>query len=193
MSFSEHEFKYKADGIKLSDFVKLMETLPVKSFIEVSSPDVYYTKGESEFLRFRNDTKKPELTKKVKIKETNNWVRVEVDLPLDPKRLDEKVVKRFAQLFSYEQNFKIHKICYIYFLENVNYVYYAVLDEELKEAGRFIEVEVNKDRVSDLTALEGGVEGILTQAADVLKALGLTPQNRMKKSLFELFLRKEIK
>ena len=95
-SFREIEYKYKADNIKLTDFNELMEEW---QFIEkldgVGSWDIYYTKDDEEedlFIRYRMSPNTPELTKKRKLKKSNNWVRVEVDLPLDPKRVNEDSV-----------------------------------------------------------------------------------------------------
>lgn len=186
--FDEIEYKYKADHIKLSDFTQLMSTLPFESCLEVCSPDTYFTDARGEVLRFRNGIQ-PELTKKVKVKGFNNWVRVEVDLPLDPKRLEMGVIDKFLKILGFKENFKIHKICNVFFLKEVNYVYYVVLDEELKELGRFIEVEVNKDRVYALNNSLTGLNALetLDYYANMLKSLGLTPKNRLKKSLYEIY------
>ena len=100
--FMELEYKYKADDVKLTDFQVLMEELGYKKYLDVSSWDVYYTmKGNPNwFQRLRNgDT--PELTKKRKINANNNWERIEYDLPLDSKRLNEKTVKGFVGLDGY--------------------------------------------------------------------------------------------
>lgn len=180
--FQELEYKYKAQDIGLADFLKLMGKMPIVKSLEAASWDTYYTKGEDEFLRFRNG-QTPELTKKVKIKDSNNWIRVECDLPLDPKRITEAVVSKFSTMEGYSENFKIYKICFIYWAAEVNYVYYIVFDKNMRETGRFIEVEVNKEI---LTPERDGVT-ILNTAAEALTELGLSPQNRMKKSLFELY------
>ena len=68
-------------------------------------------------------------------------------------------------------------------------MYYIVYDKDMKELGRFIEIEVNKDKVDPLNATKRGAEGTLNYYADKLKELGLTPQNRMKKSLFEMYVK----
>lgn len=179
--FTELEYKYKADKIDYPEFRKLMESLHILKTMEVTSPDVYYTKGE-EFLRYRQGNK-PELTKKVKNKQTNNWDRVEVDLPLDFHRTTKAIVTKFSELLGYKEDFTIHKSCFIFYLADVNYVYYIVFDENFKERGRFIEVEVNKDKIKD----HNGAEEILKDAAEKLRSIGLTPQNRLKHSLFEMY------
>jgi adenylate cyclase class IV len=181
--FHELEYKYKADNVGYLDFKNLMETLDPKKVIEISSPDTYFkSKDDSKFLRFRNGLT-PELTFKVKIDEANNWDRIEVDLPLDYARINRETASKFATLLGYIENFTIYKSCFVYIMEEVNYVYYIVFDENMKEKGRFVEVEVNKEKVQDL---EQG-KALLNDSAEKLKSLGLTPQNRMKKSLFELY------
>lgn len=178
--FQEIEYKYKADNIGYSDFQKVMEKLDIVKRLEVGSWDTYYTKGSDEFLRFR-DGPTPELTKKTKVQEGNNWVRVECDLPLDPTRVTEATVTKFAEMVGYTYNFKINKSCFIYWTKEVNYVFYIVYDMNMKELGRFIEVEINKELADENST------SVLNEAADKLKEVGLTPQNRMKKSLFEMF------
>lgn len=186
--FIELEYKYRASDTTFKPFLKLMEELGYESRVDVSSWDVYYTKPEKSdrFLRFRKSSQTPELTKKIKINANNNWERVEIDLPLDPKRINEETVEKFAAIDNYSENFRIYKSCYIFFSKDVNFVYYIVLDENLKEKGRFIEVEVNKDRVDGLV----DPKWTLKKAEEKLEKIGITHQNRLKKSLFEIYERK---
>jgi hypothetical protein len=185
--FNELEYKYKADNIGLQDFVNLMKTLPTGKRLDISSWDLYYTKNEEDFVRFRNsDT--PELTKKVKTKDNNNWVRVEVDLPLDPSRITEETVTKYLELEGYKENFRVYKSCFIFWTNAVNYVYYIVYDSNMKESGRFIEVEINKNKILELNIkMNNGAIWELNQAATELQKIGLNPNNRMKKSLFEIY------
>lgn len=188
--FKELEYKYKADEIRLVEFQKIMRTLPFKKVVEVSSWDVYYTKetDKGEFQRFRNSNERPELTKKRKILSSNNWERIESDLPLDPLRITEDKVTFHVGLDGYKVNFKIYKSCFIYFLDTVNFVYYIVYNEDMKEMGRFVEVEVNKDQVQKLGGEEKAFE-VLKEYEQKLLGLGISPQNRLKKSLFEMFVK----
>lgn len=188
--FKELEYKYKADEIRLVEFQKLLRTLPFKQLMEVSSWDVYYTKetDKEEFCRFRNSPVRPELTKKKKVTSTNNWERIESDLPLDPARITEDKVTFHVGLDGYKENFRIYKSCFIYFLDLVNFVYYIVYNEDMKEMGRFVEVEINKDQVQKLGGEEKAFE-VLKEYEQKLLALGISPQNRLKKSLFEMFVK----
>ena len=192
--FEELEYKYRADNVKLSEFQNLMSLRKavIQDRILASSWDIYYaqTEFEDSFQRFRMDARRPELTKKVKTKDGNNWVRVESDLPLDPARVTEEKVAFHVGLDGYKENFRIFKYCDIYFEKHLNYVYYIVYDHNMQETGRFIEVEVNKDSVAVLEAERpGAAMDELRIGEQNLEALGITAQNRLKKSLFELFRR----
>ena len=186
MSFIELEYKYRADNVGLAEFRALMCSLDTKKSIDISSWDIYYIKaGESDkFQRFRNGST-PELTKKRKTNNNNNWERVEVDLPLDESRVSEEIVSKYVSIDGYYENFRIYKTCFIYWLDNINFVYYIVYDKNLREQGRFIEVEVNKEMVSGLD----DASVTLNQAEIALGKLGISHKNRLKKSLFEMFVK----
>jgi hypothetical protein len=184
--FSELEFKYKADDIKLQDFVSLMATLPIVNQKDVSSWDHYYIgNNEDEFIRYRESTD-PELTIKRKTTQNNNWQRIEIDLPLDHSRIKSETVSKWVELLNYKHKRSIYKTCFIYWTTDINFVYYIVYDTDMKEKGRFIEVEVNKYGQNP-----NGIhpDNMLKYGQDVLLKLGLSPQNRLKKSLFEIFVK----
>jgi adenylate cyclase class IV len=184
--FSELEFKYKADSIELQDFLKVMGDLPIVKQKDVSSWDHYYTNGtEDEFIRYRESTD-PELTIKRKVNQANNWQRVEVDLPLDLKRAKTTTISKFVDLLGYSNKKSIYKTCFIYWMDYINFVYYIVYDVNMKEKGRFIEVEINKERLGNEFV---DVSGNLKRGQEILAKLGLMPQNRLKKSLYELFIK----
>jgi adenylate cyclase class IV len=186
--FKELEFKYRADEVSLVSFVNLMNQVGYTTRKDVSSWDHYYTHTDNkdEFLRFR-DSDHPELTIKRKVKTTNNWERVEVDLPLDPARANKKTVDSWTSLEGYGNNFTIYKSCFIFWQELLNMVYYVVYDENMKEKGRFIEIEVNKNKVQEIGTTKAFEQ--LKEMERKLTALGINPQNRLKKSLFEMFVK----
>lgn len=195
LEFEEVEYKFRADGISLSDFRALMLSHPEgqdEDFqLDAASWDIYFDrKGEvSQFTRLRLG-KTPELTKKAKTVNGTNWHRVEIDLPLagDSDAYLVKTVSRFLELDGYKENFRVYKVCSIYWFTNVNYVYYIVLNKDLEEIGRFIEVEVNKSL--DLLKITRGDKDrhqVLDEAVEFLSPLGIKKANRMKKSLYELY------
>lgn len=186
--FKELEYKYDATGISLSSFLACITKLNPKLRKDVSSWDYYYTptgvQNSEEFMRFR-ESQNPELTIKRKTKQTNNWERVEVDLPLDNERLKKVQVDAFSGLLNYSENFRIYKTCFIFWFENVNIVYYIVYDKDMKEKGRFIEVEINKEKVSQLA----DTNSELKTYENVLQELGIKASNRLKRSLYEIFVK----
>jgi len=187
--YTELEFKYNADEVGLDQFKKLMEQIGYKKTFDVSSWDHYYTKEDTDdFMRFRDSPITPELTIKRKTNNSNNWNRIEIDLPLDINRVNKEVVAKFVGLEGYQEDFKIYKSCFMYFQEYYNCVYYIVYDQEMREKNRFIEIEVNKDAVEswDVEAL-GEPETYLRAIEKNLEALGISNKNRLKKSLFELY------
>ena len=187
-NYKELEYKYNAENIKLKDFQKLMEDLNIVNYVDASSWDIYYTipGKKDEFQRYRKSPNIPELTRKRKVKDSNNWERIEVDIPLDPKRIKEDIITAWAALDGMQENFRIYKSCFIYFLDNINYVYYTVYDENMHEKGRFMEVEINKDKLEELgdRAME-----VLKEGESKLAPLGVTAQNRKRLSLFEMFVK----
>jgi adenylate cyclase class IV len=186
--FKELEYKYDASEIPLTSFLNMVSRLhPVKRQ-DVSSWDYYYTLASAEkpeeFIRYR-DSQRPELTIKRKTKQSNNWERVEIDLPLDPARTDENTVKSFVNLLNYKENFRIYKSCFIFWFNDVNMVYYIVYDDNMKEKGRFIEIEVNKEKVKQLADPFATLK--LYEAS--LLEVGIKPSNRLKRSLYEMFVK----
>lgn len=187
----EIEFKYDADkaGVKLSQFDKFAQAMNPESRVEVGSWDIYYSPTKDmglpfEFMRLRLGTR-PQLTIKIKTNVNNNNDRIEVDLPIDPTTPQDEIVEignEFCAQFGFKENFRIMKYCSIYYFEKTDMVYYIVYNEEMKEMGRFIEVEARKD-----VKFENQ-----DQAVEVVKALestlsvfGITPQNRNKLSQWE--------
>lgn len=192
--FVELEYKYKADDVSFLKFRELMEGLQLVKQKDISSWDYYFTPVNNDyegFVRFRNSSISPELTKKIKTKNDNNFNRIEIDLPLDRTKVTVPIVDKFMETLNHKENFRIFKSCFIYWLDTVNFVYYIVFDQNLKEVGRFIEVEVNKDKVASLKDkgdhLRTGAEYELLKYERELETIGIKSSNRMKKSLFELF------
>ncbi len=185
LNINEYEYKFRADNIKLTEFESLMETLPFIKKQVCSSFDYYFLKEGSidEFQRYR-ESDKPELTKKVKTKTANNWSRIESDLALDPNRVNFKQVQYHVGLDNYKFNFKIFKSCSVYWFDNTNIVFYTVFDENMNKLSSFIECEVTKECVN---SLGDKAFDVLKECESKLEPLGISPQNRLKKSLFELY------
>jgi adenylate cyclase class IV len=148
----------------------------------VSSYDDYFTNDKDEFIRYRYHDHMGELTIKRKTTDLNNNNRVEVNVPTDGK--SSAAIQAFADLLGYKKNFSIFKTCKIAFLEKAVLVYYVVYDENLNEKKRFIEVEA-REQYDWASEEEAWAEVVKYET--ILAPLGITPKNRLKKSLFELF------
>ena len=187
--FLEVEAKYNADDIDRMAFKDIAKSLSPKSFVYVESKDIYYVKGESEFLRYRmpaentqdgTTSSRSELTFKKKHTEKNNIVRTEVNLRVDLN--DPTLVEAFCQGLGYAKNFSIHKSCDIYYYEDADIVYYSVKDEAGKYAN-FLEIEV--DESLDITQEQA--REIIQKYEKFLSPLGISAQKRKKLSLFEMY------
>lgn len=188
--FLEIEAKYRADKIDRLKFKELGISLKPSSFLYVESDDTYYTKSDTEFLRYRaadqnTKSKRSELTFKKKHINHNNLVRTEVNLRVDANTPE--TVKAFAEGLGYFFNFSITKFCDIYFYEDADIVYYSVRDEEGKYQS-FMEIEVMEGYAKS----QEHAKQILTKYEKLLEPLGIVAQNRLRKSLFEMY-RKEKK
>lgn len=185
--FLEIETKYYADEIDRLKFKELAMKLEPKKFLYVESTDVYYSKDD-DFVRWRmapasGGSKRSELTIKKKLISANNVVRTEVNLRVDQN--EEDTIKAFCEALNYSKNFSIYKMCDIYYYDDADIVFYSVIDEQGKTSN-FLEIEV--DETLDIT--EEQAKEILVKYEKLLAPLGLSPQKRMKKSLWELYRKK---
>lgn len=188
IAVTELELKYKADEIKLADFVKFANSMNPEKQIQVASWDVYYS-GDNlpfEFMRFRNGPT-PELTIKIKMDEKNNNNRIEVDLPLMI-TVSEWIVSKFVGLFGFKENFRVYKFCDIYWYEKLDIVFYIVYNTDMTELGRFIEIEARKDTI--FTSKEEAW-ALVKEMETKMGVLGISAANRTKLSLWERFRKKK--
>lgn len=183
MQFREIETKYDASEISLKEFKTLVESqFNVKKRLLVSSYDDYFTDKDGNFLRYRHKEGRGELTIKRKLETHNNNKRVEVNLPTDGDNME--AVTQFAELLGYKHNFCVYKTCQVYWVDNMVICYYVVYDEEWNEKRRFLEIEADEDVnwTSEVYAWKA-----VENCEKVFEPLGITPKNRLKKSLFEMF------
>ena len=182
MRFKEIETKYDAENIHINTFQEIVRSLPIRKHVLVSSFDDYFTNKKDEFVRYRWTTSAGELTIKQKMPGAkNNNERVEVNIPTDGD--NPNTVSQFLALQGYKHNFGIYKTCDIYWTGKVDIVYYVVYDKNFKEMRRFIEIEADEDL--DWESEEEAMNEVL-RYEKLLAPLGITPQHRLKKSLFEL-------
>lgn len=184
MIFKEIETKYSADDIKFENFMKVIDSLSVRKKMMVSSFDDYFVNETGDFVRYRYTDDKGELTIKRKLSKNNNNERIEVNVPTSGDNFN--TIQAFVGLLGYKHNFSIYKTCKIFWLDKVDLVYYVVYDKEFKELRRYIEVEALEE--AEWESEEQAWNEVLKHEK-LLEPLGITPQNRMKKSLFEQFRR----
>lgn len=182
MRFKEIELKYSADDISLSDFRKIVDTLPIHKKLMVSSFDDYFVNNNGDFVRYRHSSGSGELTIKRKTSEKNNIDRIEVNIPTSGDNL--VAISAFVGLMGYEHNLTIYKTCEIFWSDKVDLVYYIVYDKDLHELRRFIEIEALENVEWES---EEHVLNEVLRHEKLLEPLGITPQRRLRKSLFEIF------
>ena len=188
----EFEYKYLADEIKIKDFVKFANDLAPQRQIEIGSWDVYYSGNHYdfpfEFIRLRQG-EMPQLTIKIRTNDKNNNRREEINVPLDNRVSQDEislVSSAFCGQIKFEENFRIYKYCRIFYYDKVDFVYYLVYDENMKERGRFIEIEARQD-VEFQSEEEAWTA--LKVMEEKLTILGITAKNRTNLSLWDRYRR----
>ncbi len=187
MKFKEIEFKYRADNITLSAFTVfcLARSPGALKIVEASGFDHFYgnTKDPEAFCRHRIGSDFNQLTFKRKTTGGNNFVRTEHNIDLMPK-MSRDQIEAVCGEFGYKYNVSVFKTCFVYFYEWIVLSYYVCYDKDLKELGRFMEIEANEDHP---WASEQEAWDAVVVMEKLCKSLGLTPQMRVKRSLFELY------
>jgi adenylate cyclase class IV len=184
LNHREVEYKYPA-AITLTEFKDFCEGRdPAKSLI-ISGFDHFLAnpKEPGSFYRHRVNTNENQLTFKRKLTADNNTIREErnIDLPLS---VTEQQVRDLCAVHGYEYTKSIFKNCFIYNYPYYTLVMYFCYDSNLTELGRFIEIEMKEDYNwrDEQEALDG-----LLALERLCKAIGTSPDKRIKKSLFEMF------
>lgn len=199
LGFHEVEVKFRVDESKLNDWKQLLRKYKkenkseYREFIYVDSDDVYYTKDtknpdvDYEFVRYRfsDDEKRAELTTKSRILDTNNIIRKEQNVRVDLNSAD-TIHEFVTEGLGYSCNFRITKFVSIYVFKDATLPFYTVVDENGKR-DTFIEIEVDEKLLHSITEEEAWA--IISKYEKILEPLGITPRNRLRKSLFEMYRR----
>lgn len=201
---TEFETKYRVEIEDLVKFKRLVTNFPnVTGFVYAEGPDHYYVKpGTDSFQRYRKEDWKEggraELTKKVKPQGAkNNNIRKEWNIRVDgtPK----ETIFEAIEEDGYRYNFSIWKSCHIYHTTEATLVFYSLVDVTDKVEGKevykpekvhhFLEIEVNEDSIDKITEEEAW--DVIKRYEEALSPLGISAQKRLRKSLFEMFVRRE--
>lgn len=194
---TEFETKYRVEPHLLTEFKKIMNDLKgLEKFIYVEGPDYYFTKTNGDFARYRRpshglDNGRSEVTIKVKPEGAkNNIIRKEVNWRVDV--TPEDAIREGLRLMGYRPNFSIWKGCHIYNFADATLVFYSVFDTtdgKPSKTDSFVEIEVSEENVSNMT--EDQAWAIIVKYEKALEDIGLNPQKRLRKSLFEMYHRDE--
>lgn len=201
----EFETKYRIEDHLLIEFKQVIGALPDdKKFIYVEGPDYYYIYPETwfktvpqwdpvgTFIRYRKpsyglDEGRRQVTWKYKpIDSKNNIQRKENnwDIGDTPEKVILEQIKDSGAVF----NFSIIKNCHIYKFEDATLVFYTVYDTTYgkpRKADSFIEIEVCEELIASLT--EAQAWEIIEKYEKILVQIGISPQKRLRKSLFEIY------
>lgn len=187
MKFREVESKYNAKDISLTDFTKFCEARDPHhiKLVEAAGFDHFYANPSQPdaFYRHRVGQIMNQLTFKRKTTDANSNIRVERNVDLAPGVTKEQVAAEVGE-HGYVYNTSIFKYCKVYFYDWVILSWYVVYDSDMNELGRYLEIEANED-YNWKTEQEAWDSVVVMEK--LCKPLGLTPQMRIKRSLFELY------
>lgn len=188
MKNREIEFKYPATT-SLSEFKAFCVGRKPQKFIIISGYDHFYAsdKDENSFYRHRVNTNENQLTFKRKTVMTDSFIREEHNIDL-PMTVSEEKIKDLCNITGYSYNTSIFKNCFIYNYEYYTLVYYVCYDIELNEMHKFIEIEIKEDYNWNS---ESEAFNELITLEKLCKPLGLKPETRITRSLFEMYRRSE--
>lgn len=181
----EIEFKYNADNITLANFLNFCKDRGPSKLIVAAGWDHFYEKSndDSSFCRHRIGPDANQLTFKRKTTDSNNFVRTERNLDLGRTATKEDIDGLCAE-FGYKYNTSLYKNCFVHKFEWYTAVFYICYDTNMKELGRFVEIEMDEDHA---WSSEQEAWDELVVLEKLFKPLGLSAQSRIKRSLFELF------
>lgn len=190
----EFESKYRVEQSIILPFKLIVEKMDTfKEFVYAEGPDEYFVKGEL-FARYRKEANKgpnarAELTIKIKPEGAkNNIIREEYNVRVDG--TPRETIVKFLNALGFKHNFTVMKSCFIYRMEDATLVSYTVADitdGDLRSEDHFVEIEVSEEQIHTMN--EDQAWAILTKYEKALEPLGITPQKRLKRSLYEMYRR----
>lgn len=184
---TEFETKYRVEGDLVYKFKSIVSELDYRNFVYAEGPDYYYTKPDGSFLRYRKAVteKRAEITMKEKpTGAKSNIQRKEVNWRVEGN--DRSTIHEGALMMGYTYNFSIWKSCHIYNFKDATLVFYTVRDEN-NILDHFVEIELDEKSIHKLTEKEA--MDIIRKYEEILSPLGITYKNRLKKSLFEMYVK----
>lgn len=182
MTEREVEFKYDASDIPLAEFKEYCIAQDPNEYV-ISGGDDHFYECESDdqvFMRHRIGAEGlNELTIKRK---KNEYTRTENTLYLTDLS-NSFVIRAFVHQFGFNYTNTINKTTYTYLFPRYSICYYVCRNKDLKEMGRYVEIEM----IDDTSKSEEALFRELLTLEHFYKRLGLSPKKRVMSSLFELF------
>lgn len=184
----EVEFKYSADTLTTEQFMVATDKQGPKKTFHISGVDLFYANKAlpNEFWRHRIGDGVNQLTFKRKLDDSNSFVRIEHNIDLD-QRVSKEDVGALLSTLGFTYNTFIDKFSIVAEFEWYTAAYYICYDANKVELARYMELELSEDqdwRSKELAFNE------LVVLEKTYKSIGAKHQNRILKSLFELY-RKE--
>lgn len=190
MKFKEVEYKYWADVISLQDFKAFCEARDPLESNEVSGYDHFYentrTASADDFFRHRVGPDTNQLTYKRIPKDGTVVAREEHNIDLDPKTTRDQVTG-FCKEMGYRYNMPLFKTIFYYVYDSYVASYYICYDDDMRECGRFIELEAKEDY--PWKSVEEA-QGQLKVLEKLYKGLGLSAPLRVSRSLYDMYRKK---
>lgn len=190
MTNKEVEFKYDASNIPLNVFLAFCKKSKFQNTITISGTDYFYSnKDNRTFYRIREDNSGTQLTFKSKTVKDNNFIRIEHNLNLKSNNTAKESAESYIQDLGYKYEGSLFKVCFIYFYDYYNIVYYVCYNDSMKELGRFVEIEMDENHpwLSD-----GEMFKELIMLEKMHKVLGLNKSVRLNDSLFEMYIKEKV-
>lgn len=182
--YLEIEFKYNALDISLDKFKEFCIARGPEVYEVVSGYDHFYSvpNDPNSFYRHRMGANTNQLTFKKKTTQDNSFIRIErnINLSLDT---TEESIRGLCKDTGFNYNSSIFKTSFVYTYNWYIMAYYIVYDINMTEIGRFIEIEIRED--AGIPEQDAWNELVIIER--VCKSLGLSPKNRIKDSLFEMY------
>jgi adenylate cyclase class IV len=152
-----------------------------------SGYDHFYAnyKDGSCFCRHRVGHDLNQLTFKRKLNDKNNYVRTEHNISLTAEVSTDQVAA-LCDEFGFKYKGSIYKDAFIYKYQDYTFVYYICYDLDMKELGRFMEIELSEDK--NWESYERAISVLNGFGNRFNQELDVTPQMRLKKSLYEMFI-----
>jgi adenylate cyclase class IV len=196
MDHIEWEVKHRINGALRTEFNVLVSSFAdLVDYVHAVGPDTYFTNKDGNFIRYRKESFKgpnarAELTMKFKKEDTkNNIVRTEYNLRVD--QTPEDTIHKMVKALGFDMNFKIIKYCDIYFFDDATVVFYTVVDvtdpSKTSVGDHFVEVEVSEEKIKHMS--EDEAKEVINKYETLLAPLGIAKNKRLKRSLFEMYVR----